>query len=60
MKKESSAFVGIIEKGTELAVIKANKALSETGLNSVCAFFEVTPTGVTEKGTTPAREQSVS
>ena len=50
MKKESSAFVGIIEKGTELAVIKANKALLETGLNSVCAFFEVTPTGVTEKG----------
>lgn len=50
IKKESSAFVGIIEKGAELAVIKANKALSETGLNSVCAFFEVTPTGVTEKG----------
>lgn len=50
MKKGSSAFVGIIEEGAELAEVKAQKALSETGLNSVGAYFEITPTAENEKG----------
>lgn len=50
MKKGSSAFAGIIEEGAELAELKAEKALSETGLNTVGAYFEITPSAVTEKG----------
>lgn len=50
MKKDESAFVCIIEEGEEFAVIKADKALSEEGLNRVGATFEITPTAETEKG----------
>ncbi len=50
MKKGSSAFVGIIETGSEIATLKVHKALSKTGLNSVGAYFEITSAGETEKG----------
>lgn len=50
MKKGVAAFVAVIENGAELARIKANKALSKDGLNSVGAYFEITPTAETEDG----------
>ena len=50
IKKGSSAFAGIIEEGAELAELRAEKALSKTGLNSVGACFEITPSTETEKG----------
>ena len=45
MKKGNSALVALIEDGAEFARIKAKKALSKEGLNSVGAYFEITPTG---------------
>lgn len=48
MKKGNSALVALIEEGAEVARIKAKKALSKEGLNSVGAYFEITPTGESE------------
>lgn len=50
IKKGSSALAGIIAEGAELATIKAEKALSEEGFNSIGAYFEITPVSETEKG----------
>ncbi len=44
MKKASSAFVCLIEKGEERATVSAAKALKTKGYNRVGAEFQITPT----------------
>ena len=48
--KSTAAFVGVIEKGEEIAEINAQKALEKGGFNQVFAKFKITPTSETEKG----------
>lgn len=48
MKKGEVAFVGVIEDGAEISSVRANKALSKNGLNSVGAYFEITSWAETE------------
>lgn len=48
MKRGDSAFVAVVEDGAEFARIKAEKALSDKGLNRAFVTFEITPTAETE------------
>ena len=58
MKKGSSAFVAVIEEGAEFAHIKAEKALQKSGLNSVGAVFNITPTAEIEDGRLAVSEKA--
>lgn len=58
MKSGNSSFVAVIESGAGLATIKARKALTKSGYNSVGAYFEITPTAETENGKIAVSKES--
>lgn len=58
IKRGNSAFAAVIEEGAEFARIKAEKALEKSGLNSVCAFFDITPTAETDDGRLAVSEKA--